>query len=337
MGMSRRSMGGRVLSSLAMAVLLAGCSAGASPTPAGTGGPSTAPAPTKPSLGAGATLSTAQLGQAYLACSDPYDAQVSTFFAKEDSLGNATQTTLAGWQSLYGEWAGADATMVTCLRGIAWTPSLQPEVQALVTALSTDEALDRQAASATTPSQLLGYDSQFSTNATGWQAAVARIRGDLGLPPEPTPVISPESTTGPTIFNIGDAVPLVALDGSDQAIITITDVKVVANYGPSSSDKPLSVGDVFISAKVTYAAQADDVTYNPSDWLVFCDGVTVSTTTSLPDGPTPKLQAGTLSNGASASGYVVYEVPAKGEVLMGYVASVFGPGSPIFEVTIRAS
>ena len=77
--------------------------------------------------------------------------------------------------------------------------------------------------------------------------------------------------------------------------------------------------------------------YNPFDWQVFCAGVAVENFTIVLSGPKPELSSGTLPNGRSASGYVVYEVPAKGEVRMSYSSNMFSDSGPVFEVIIRAA
>lgn len=127
-------------------------------------------------------------------------------------------------------------------------------------------------------------------------------------------------------------------DGKGWATITISKVKVVSSYkGSFYTDKPDRAGDVFIQALVTYQALTDGVDYNEFDWQVFCAGVAVNTGTFLINGPTPLLRSGTLPNGRRASGYVVYEVPKKGEVRMSYGSNeIFGTG-PVFEVVIRAA
>ena len=161
--------------------------------------------------------------------------------------------------------------------------------------------------------------------------------GEFGVTPEP--VVTPEPTpTGPATYQVGDAVT-VTESGADWATITISAVKVVASYkspyGAALNDKPKTAGDVFIQAKVTYKALTDGVDYNPFDWQVFCGGEAVSGYTFVMYGPTPALNSGTLPNGRSASGYVVYEVPAKGEVRMSYGGRL--GGAPVFEVVIRAA
>jgi hypothetical protein len=171
--------------------------------------------------------------------------------------------------------------------------------------------------------------------ATPTQAAVTQAAPTQAVPTEaPTPVVTP-APTGPATYKVGDTVT-VTQNGSDWAKITISDVKTVASYKAQYyTDTPKTAGDVFIQAKVTYAALQDGVTYNPFDWQVFCAGTAVDTFTIVINGPTPVLHSGTLPNARNASGYVVYEVPAKGEVRMSY-GGTFG-GVPVFEVIIRAA
>ena len=155
----------------------------------------------------------------------------------------------------------------------------------------------------------------------------------------PTPVVTP-APTGPATYQIGDTITVTKSD-ADWAKITISDAKVAASYTGTGAyaytDKPQTAGDVFISAKVTYAALTNGVDYNPFDWQVFCGGVAVQSFTMVLSGPKPALSSGTLPNGRSASGYVVYEVPAKGEVRMSYGGNMFSNSGPIFEVIIRAA
>lgn len=150
--------------------------------------------------------------------------------------------------------------------------------------------------------------------------------------PNPTDTPTP---TGPGIFQLGDTIT-VTQNGADWATITVSNVATASSYkGTYLNDTPQTAGDVFISAKITYVALTDGVTYNPYDWSVFCGGTAVSTTAFVMNGPKPELHSGTLPNGKNASGYVVYEVAATGEVDM-YYGGAFG-GTPVFEVIIRAS
>jgi hypothetical protein len=169
--------------------------------------------------------------------------------------------------------------------------------------------------------------------------------------PSPTPTATPEPTpsptatptpapTGPKTFPVGTPVYLTTDDGvTPWGTVTVSDVKTAAYYKGSYGyqEKPEVAGNVFISAKVTYEAAADGITYNPYDWEVFCDGMAVGSSSYALYGPQPALHSGTLPSGRKASGYVVYEVPPKGEVRMSYGASAIGGRGPVFEVIIRAA
>jgi hypothetical protein len=140
---------------------------------------------------------------------------------------------------------------------------------------------------------------------------------------------------GPKISKPGDVI-VVSNNGSDWAKVTISKVKAVSSYKAQYyTDKPKQKGDVFIQAYVTYEALANGVDYNPFDWEVFANGTAVDNMTLVMNGPKPALGSGILPKGRKASGWVVYEVPGKGEVLMSYSNNMFTDSGPVFEVKIR--
>lgn len=132
-------------------------------------------------------------------------------------------------------------------------------------------------------------------------------------------------------YKVGD---VIMIDSNDEpwAQITITRPSVHKSY--STYDKPQTKGYVFIQALVTYKALANGVTYNPFDWEVFAGDEAVQMGFAV-DGPNPELSSGTLSKGRTAKGWVIYEVPPKGKVVMSYGGG-YG-GAPVFEVVIRGS
>jgi hypothetical protein len=162
----------------------------------------------------------------------------------------------------------------------------------------------------------------------------------------PTPVVTPSAivtpaTSGPATYQVGDTVT-VSQGGKDWARITISDVAIAASYKGNSgfNDVPQIAGDVFISAKVSYEALVDGVTYNPYDWQVFVDGNRDNNFLMAAEGPKPDLLVGTLTAGQKTSGYVVWEVPANGGVQLTYAGAYTGhvlTTPPVFEVTIRAA
>jgi hypothetical protein len=171
--------------------------------------------------------------------------------------------------------------------------------------------------------------------------AVATSTAGSATASSPTAVAATSTPSGPTTYHIDDTVT-VRQGGIDWAQITVSDVKSAASYkGPYGYvQKPQTPGYVFIAAKVTYLALQDGVSYsNLFDWQVFCDGVAVDTSRILADatyGPAPALGSGNLPNGRKASGYLVYEVPAEGEVRMSYTGGIMSTGV-VFEIIIRAA
>jgi hypothetical protein len=156
----------------------------------------------------------------------------------------------------------------------------------------------------------------------------------LGTYPPTTPEPDPTDVTG--VYRAGETVALTQND-DPWADITVSKVKVVRKYdGPYDLDDIPAKGNVYIQALVTYVAKTNGVDYNPFDWQVFVAGEAVSDTGYVSNGPTPELSSGTLPTGRKASGWVVYEVPAHGEVRMSY-GNTFSNDAPVFEIIIRTS
>jgi hypothetical protein len=152
----------------------------------------------------------------------------------------------------------------------------------------------------------------------------------------PVPTLAPTpQPAGPKTFPVGYMVTL-KVDDQDWAHVTVTQPSVHAYYKGSSGfkDTPDTQGYVYIQALVTYEALANGVDYNPFDWDVYCDGMAMKNYAVVIYGPKPELSSGTLSTGRKAQGWVVYEVPAKGEVRMSYSPG-YSDSGPVFEVVIR--
>ena len=152
--------------------------------------------------------------------------------------------------------------------------------------------------------------------------------------PEPTPEATPE---GPVQYLPGSKI-ILTKDDENWAQIVVSKFKQVASYkGEYYTDKPKVKGNVYIQAYVTYTAlRQNGVDYNPFDWQVFAAGEAVENYSFVTNGPEPTLGSGTLPKGRKASGWVVYEVPAKGQVLMSYKGNIFSDDAPVFEVVLRA-
>lgn len=157
------------------------------------------------------------------------------------------------------------------------------------------------------------------------------------VPVYPTPVGSYAGTPSPTptteVVGLGTPVPLSSEDGALWADIVVAHASQHASYGSWETPAP---GHVYIQAFVTYTAYQDGVDYNPFDFQVFVDGVAVDNMSSVAGGPQPELHSGTLSKGRKAQGWVVYEVPIRGKVVMSY-GNRFSDEPPVFDVVIRAN
>lgn len=152
---------------------------------------------------------------------------------------------------------------------------------------------------------------------------------------ETTPTESPSPTT--ENIRVGQAANLTQ-DGEPWATIVVSQVSQHRSYTSSDgfmTDTPRTPGNVYIQARVTYTALKNGVDYNPLDFDVFVNGTAVDNMTFVTSGPEPSLSSGTLSTGRRATGWVVYEVPPRGKVVMSYAANMFSDAPPIFEVTIR--
>jgi hypothetical protein len=144
---------------------------------------------------------------------------------------------------------------------------------------------------------------------------------------------TPIPVDGPPTHRPGERI-VVTSRGRESVAITISQVAEVASFpGEFYTDAP-EPGNSFLEAWVEYEALADGVSYNPFDWQVFVDDLAVeSGFTFVMNSPEPTLSSGTLPQGRRAAGWVIYEVPTSGRVVMSY--GNFGP--PLFEVVLRDS
>ena len=95
-------------------------------------------------------------------------------------------------------------------------------------------------------------------------------------------------------------------------------------------------GNVYLQAFAVYEALADGASFNQFDWQVFVDGVALNSTSAFVlNGPEPELGSGTLPAGRRAEGWLVFEVPAAGEVVLSYEQNFIGGGAPPFELVLR--
>jgi hypothetical protein len=155
--------------------------------------------------------------------------------------------------------------------------------------------------------------------------------------PTPTEKPTPEPTPQSSTFAVGDVITITQ-DGEDWADFTVVEVNEATEFvDPDGfyNDEPQTAGYVFLSAKVRYEAIASGVDYNPFDFQIFVDGQAVDNLAFALNGPQPELSSGTLPAGRTAEGWLLYEVPPTGEVLLSYSGNVFLDEEPIFEVVLR--
>ena len=180
-----------------------------------------------------------------------------------------------------------------------------------------------------------------AVNTAGTSPAAAMARPVAGQETtEPSEAVAPsepseEPTTAPggtKTYAVGQPIDVAGDFISSDVRVTVAQVKQAKSYG--SYSKPAK-GNVYLAVKYTYQGLEDGATYNPLDWQVFVDGTAVNNFTFVMDGPQPELHSGTLPSGRKAEGWVVYEVPTKGEVILSYGSNMFGGDAPTFEVVAR--
>lgn len=145
------------------------------------------------------------------------------------------------------------------------------------------------------------------------------------------PATAAPSLGGIKTFQVGDVIDVTGGFSSDVRI-TVVEVKSATKYGDYSTPK---AGNVYLAVKYEYESLEDGATYNQFDWQVFVDGTAAENFTFVLDGPEPQLSSGTLPKGRRASGWVVYEVPTTGQVIVSY-GGTFWTEAPTFEVIARA-
>lgn len=155
--------------------------------------------------------------------------------------------------------------------------------------------------------------------------------------PEPTPETTPEPTPATTTFTVGEVITITQ-DDEPWAEFTVLEVQEAAEFADPDgfyNDTPQTAGYVFLAAKVRYEALTNGVNYNSFDFQIFVDGRAVEGYAFALNGPDPELSSGTLPAGRVAEGWLLYEVPPAGEVLLSYSGNVFLNEAPIFEVVLR--
>lgn len=161
--------------------------------------------------------------------------------------------------------------------------------------------------------------------------------------PEPNPnaVETPvaDDTAAPETTKrakVGEVNTITAND-EDYLDITVSQPTQHKSYGSGYSVTKPGKGNIFLQVLVTYKALQDGASYNQFDWDVFVNGEALQGYTEFvyEGGPKPALSSGDLPKGRTAKGWLIYEVPVKGEVLLSYKGAGFNNDAPIFEVVVR--
>jgi hypothetical protein len=126
-------------------------------------------------------------------------------------------------------------------------------------------------------------------------------------------------------------------DGQPWADLRVVEVVQEANLprpAGYSGAWPVVDGNVFLSVRVSYLARADRVESNPLTFHLLAAGQPVDAMSWL-SGPQPHLPTRILSRGHTAQGWLTYEVPAAGPVLLGYGGNRYLDEGPLFVVVLR--
>ncbi len=145
--------------------------------------------------------------------------------------------------------------------------------------------------------------------------------------PEATPADEATIT-----WRVGDPIRITC-GGEDCLDVTVLQVKFATGYGSGYMRDAPRKGHVYAAVQVRYKAVMSGADYNPWDWQLFVNDEAISEFAYLVSGPAPELSAGTLPKGKSVTGWVVWEVPKSGRVVIAYGGSV--SQAPVFEIILR--
>jgi hypothetical protein len=159
-------------------------------------------------------------------------------------------------------------------------------------------------------------------------APSAEASAQASTPPEASP--SPEPS--PSLVAKGHGVTV--LCGADPCLtVTVVKWSFASKYKGSKAvfdDKPAK-GNVFVAVDIRYAATATGAAYHAVDWTVDVNGKAYERAYPV-NGPRPEVLNGELAAGKKAEGWVVFEVPSKGRVVLSYMPLQ----TPVFQVLLRS-
>lgn len=149
---------------------------------------------------------------------------------------------------------------------------------------------------------------------------------------EPQPTVEPNPT--PTEYGLGQPISVNGDNDEPALVISVSRFSQHASYGSGYLVSHPDPSNVYIQVWVEYRALQDGATYNPLDWQVYVDDTAQSNFSFILSEPKPALSSGSLAAGRKAAGWLTYEVPSKGRVVLSY-GSPFGGSGPLFDVVVR--
>ena len=81
-------------------------------------------------------------------------------------------------------------------------------------------------------------------------------------------------------------------------------------------EQPDRPGRVFLAVHISYRALVDHVHFDRGQWVLLVDRIPTNSFALTRFGPSPELFAGELLAGQSADGWLVYEIPPKGDLAL---------------------
>jgi zinc ribbon protein len=155
--------------------------------------------------------------------------------------------------------------------------------------------------------------------------------------PAPTEesVILPTEAPAPAAGDVVRVGETVSIECDDEPCYEVTLVKTdtAASYGSGYSiDKPKK-GNEYLAAYITYKALKGGAEYCAFDWQLYHNDTLIEDTAYVSEGPTPELGCDELAAGRSAKGWIVWEVPKTGRLVLSYTPN-YGE-DPIFDIVLR--
>jgi hypothetical protein len=170
---------------------------------------------------------------------------------------------------------------------------------------------------------------------TSSATATPRATANATLPPSTSSTGPTEDANGPLAAQLNQPIRITC-DGADCLDVTVVKVTTATRYKDPSGYKELDdvpkKGKIFVAVQLKYVAVGPDASFNPFDWGLYVNDEKVQDTAFASNGPEPQLSSGDLPKGKSVSGWVIWEVPTTGKVVISYEP---GRNGSIFEVVLR--